>query len=180
MKRCSFSLTSKMKMTTLQGHNNILQLLLDAKAAPRDDWNRMRDACIEGRTDEVKALLDAGYRVDTPNMSGRHPLLLATKHGHIDIAEMLIAARADINVIDENNKTPLIHSIQRGNVLFARSLIQAKADASCHDLPVEEMPLMCAAREGDVSVIQMLIDAKAYTDGGYPTPRRREGSSSPA
>ena len=142
-----------------RGHHNIVQLLLDAKATPRDDWNRIRDACIEGRTEDVKSVLDAGYRLDVPNFRGLDPLLLAAKHGHADIGELLIAAGAEVNVLDEDDMTPLMHSAARGDVKLSKLLIDAGADASGDEY--KKTPLICAVKNGHADIIRLLIDAKA-------------------
>ena len=153
----------------LHGHSDVVQLLLDAKATPRDDWCRMRDACIEGRTEDVKSVLDAGYNLGLPNFRGRHPLLLATKHNHTDIAQLLIAARAQLDVQDQDEMTPLMHSITLGNLGLARSLINAKANPS-RGGTYDKTPFTCAVTKRDMDALRMLIDAKARFYFGDQTP----------
>ena len=152
------------------GHHDVVQLLLDAKATPRDDWHRMRDACIEGRAGDVKSLLDAGYSLQIPNLRGQHPLLLAAKHDHADIAQLLIAARAQLDVLDQDGMTPLMHSITQGNLGLTKSLINAKANPRWGTS--KKKPLTAAAVNGNVDAIRLLIDAQAKVDCGEPTPLR--------
>jgi len=158
----------------IHGHDNIVKLLIKAKAAPRDSWNQMRDACIQGRADRVEALLDDKdedededyydeddeYKLDLPNMAARYPLLLAVWHGHAHIVEMLIAARAQVNFVDKDDETPLVHSIRRGDLNMARSLLSAHADVNGPEKKCTA--LYTAVKCNDVDATRLLIDAKAY------------------
>jgi len=145
----------------LGGHHEIVEMLLKSGAEPRDSWYQMRSACIEGRTDDVKSLLDAGYRL-YQGMCGRYPLLLAAKHGHTDIVQMLVAAGAPLNVYDTNDMTPLDHMITSGNVDVAKQLIAAKADVNFR--PKGVTALYNAAKCGNLDATKMLLDAKAQVD----------------
>jgi len=73
-----------------RGHDDVAKLLLDA-GAPRGMRWRMQQACIHGRAEEVKMLLDAGYQLHLQKPYNQYPLVLAVEHGRTDIAQMLIA-----------------------------------------------------------------------------------------
>ena len=162
------NLETAVDIAEINGHENIVRLLLDAKAAPRDDWHRMRDACIEGRADDVKALIDAGYRLDLPVFGSNSLMLLAITHGNTAVARTLLDARAEINAADKQKLTPLMHSINLGDIDFSRALIAAQADVVCASS--RKTPLTCAAASGDLNAIRMLLNAKAIVDAGRPTP----------
>jgi len=88
----------------------------------------MRDACIQGRADDVKALIEAGYSIHLPNLRGTYPVWLATKHGHMDITQMLIAARAPLDAEVSPFETSLVNCIYRRDLALAKMLLDAKAD----------------------------------------------------
>ena len=75
----------------------------------------------------VRLLLDAGYLPHLQDPYGQYPLLLAVQHGHTVIAQMLIAARADVKVWGDNY-CPIVYSIDKGEMDLSKSLIDARAD----------------------------------------------------
>ena len=174
-----------------KGHHDIAKLLLDA-GAPRGMRWRMQQACIHGRADEVKLLLDAGYLLHLQDSYSQMPLVLAVQHGHANIAQMLIDAGADVNVSDYLQcltgysrqrrdidldrsgmnstphslmvrETPLCVVVERGDVNAARLIIDAKADMN---LPGNAMSLARAAEKGQPDMVKLLLDAKAHVDVG--------------
>ena len=122
-------------------------------------------AAREGSADAVKAVLDAGARVDTPANGGWTPLHWAAFEGHADTSRMLLDAGADIDAPDhEHGATPLHGAVQEGNVDVAQMLLDAGA---CVDTPDHEhgaTPLHRAAQEGNVDIARMLLDAGARVD----------------
>ncbi|HMD35682.1 MAG TPA: ankyrin repeat domain-containing protein, partial [Vicinamibacterales bacterium] len=66
-------------------------------------------ACAYGRTRAVEFLLDRGFDVDTITRGhgeGSTGLHIAAYHGHDDLVSLLIARRANVNLIDKTWKTP--------------------------------------------------------------------------
>ena len=49
---------------------------------------------MNGHTETVKLLLDAGAAVDTQGMHGMTPLMCASEKGHTEIVKLLIDAGA--------------------------------------------------------------------------------------
>ncbi|MGO8673941.1 MAG: ankyrin repeat domain-containing protein [Capsulimonadaceae bacterium] len=64
-------------------------------------------AAVEGRADEVAALIAAHSDVNVRDDSGSTPLILAIECGHTNIARLLIAAHADLNVRDNAGDSAL-------------------------------------------------------------------------
>ncbi|UCE25404.1 MAG: ankyrin repeat domain-containing protein [Candidatus Zixiibacteriota bacterium] len=86
-----------------RGRTAILEKLLD-RGAPvdcidtADGWTLMHLAAIKGYSDIAAILASHGCAIDTPDSSGRTPLLYAAEYGNSDAAELLIehgAARPD-------------------------------------------------------------------------------------
>jgi len=141
-----------------KGHRNILKLLLDA-GAPRGVWWRMQQACIHGHADEVKLLLDAGYVLHFQDTYSRMPLKLAVQHSRTDVAQMLIAARAQVNV---PRTSLLLDSVKQNNADLIRSLIAAHADVNVRDRG--SCPIVYSVETGDIELTKSLIDARADVD----------------
>ena len=64
-------------------------------------------AILIGSTEAVRALLEAGARLDATNRSGYTPLHYAAIFGRAAIAAELIRRGAPVNVPDRDGKTPL-------------------------------------------------------------------------
>jgi ankyrin len=61
------------------------------------------------------------------------PLLYAARDGRLDIARVLVGAKADVNQTDANGITPLISAIVNNRVDVARFLIDSGADVQAAD-----------------------------------------------
>ena len=61
------------------------------------------------------------------------PLLYAARDGRLDIARVLVAAKADVNQTDANAITPLISAIVNNRIDVARFLIDSGADIHAAD-----------------------------------------------
>jgi ankyrin repeat protein len=77
---------------------------------PGDDYGWvLGQLALLGRTEIVKALLDAGMHVDTRGWSNFTPLDQAAMHGRADTARLLIERGADLDdrAFDADGPTPL-------------------------------------------------------------------------
>jgi ankyrin repeat protein len=72
-----------------------------------------------------------GSRAPIPG--GLSPLLYAARDGRLEIARMLVAAKADVNQVDANGIPPLIMAITNNHVDVARFLIGSGADIAATD-----------------------------------------------
>jgi serine/threonine-protein phosphatase 6 regulatory ankyrin repeat subunit B len=84
----------------------------------------------------------------------RTPLHLASKHGKVKAARMLIEYGADVAAQDKDGFTPL-HLVSQAEV--ASMLIEHGADVAAQDKD-GETPLHLASRAIDVGVVRMLIE----------------------
>jgi ankyrin repeat protein len=91
---------------------------------------------------------------------GLTPLHVAAEFGRVDIAQMLIAAGADVNMQDDIGETPLHRAAYYGIVEIVRMLIAAGSDVNI--LSVSNWSsLHWATTKGDEEIAQILIDAGA-------------------
>lgn len=60
-------------------------------------------------------------------------LLLAARHGHTDIASLLVAFGADVDHCDHNGRTPLMYAAGKEHIDMMKFLMEANADAYAQD-----------------------------------------------
>ena len=83
------------------------------------------------RTDSVRALLDAGTRVDEADDDGITSLSWAAISNRVDMARLLIQRGADVNHVDKKGMTPLLYaaSIDFGDSAMMDLLLKSGARA---------------------------------------------------
>ena len=72
-----------------------------------------------------------GFQGETPG--GMTPLLYAARDGRLDIARMLVAAKADVQQADVNGITPLLMAITNNHLDVAKFLLEKAADPNAAD-----------------------------------------------
>lgn len=90
---------------------------------------------------------DRGYQDATPG--GMTPLLYAARDGHTEIAQMLIAAGAKVNLADVNKITPLLMALTNNQPDTADLLIRNSADINASDF-WGRTPLWAAVEMRDI------------------------------
>jgi hypothetical protein len=89
----------------------------------------IHDAAAGGDLEKVKALLKdnpnlVANKDDNLDMNGGTPLYWAARLGHKDMAELLLANKADVNAKDNNDDTPLHATAYNGRKDVAELLRQ--------------------------------------------------------
>lgn len=126
---------SALMIASREGHAEVVTQLLDAgadvnvqtKLGPQPNWvlpNSQRGfgfgvGIIRGGTPA-----DRGRR--DPWQGGMSPLLYAARQGHVDVAKLLIAKGADLNMREANDMWPLLIAISNNNMAMAEFLLQQK------------------------------------------------------
>jgi ankyrin repeat protein len=97
-----------------QGHDEVVTLLLDRGASvnrvsrKHDAGTALHAACVSGFDDTVDLLLKRGAN---PNLGAGDlscPIIAATRNAEASIVDMLVKARANVNVFGgPDNSTPL-------------------------------------------------------------------------
>lgn len=122
-------------------------------------------AIWRGHTQIIKLLLNAGAN---PNIRPASPLANALNNK--EIADLLIAAGADINFKDKDGQTDLMTAAVEGRVALVKALIAAGANVNIQNNK-GRTPLINAALHGKIEVVKVLLEAGANPeikdDEGY-------------
>jgi len=109
---------------------------------------------LNGDTARVQALL-----LDSPDLAfyrnkrGRMPLHAAAEGGHIDMVNLLLANKADVNAKSNDGSTPLFFAANKevaGLLLANHADVNARSNAG-------DTPLLAAASAGRVEVVDLLL-----------------------
>ena len=97
--------------------------------APAD--SSVADAAQRGDEDAVRALLDQGADVQTAHTDGMTALHWAAQRGHVEMAEVLIYAGANLDAVTRiGHHTPLHVASRSGHAEVVRVLLEAGSDAT--------------------------------------------------
>ena len=135
-------------------------------------------------------LLDAGADVRKRDTHGRSPLELAEQTGSSEIAETILKHELGLNfesdpeaegssedeAEESMNYDLLCKAAKIGDLPKARSLIARGANVNAPG-DMGWAPLACAANEGHVNVMQMLIDNGASIDAGIYSRSRSDNAA---
>ena len=121
--------------------------------------NRLEKEILEDNDkDIITDLINANpFLVFAKNRAGNTPLHLAAYNEHLEIAQALIKAGADVNAITGGtSQTPLHLAAQEGNPEVVTALLANGANVNAPD-KWGYTPLHVAAEEGQVDVIKALL-----------------------
>lgn len=71
--------------------------------------------------------------VDVQNNKGQTPLRVSCAEGHLEVVELLIEYRADVNAVDATGATPLHLATMCGHARIIDYLIKAGCDTTICD-----------------------------------------------
>jgi ankyrin repeat protein len=81
-------------------------------------------------------------------------LHLASKNGHVEVAEMLLDRGVDANARDNDSTIPLHFASQGGHLKIVRMLLDHCADVNVRDKN-DKTPLHCVLQDEDVSCVSL-------------------------
>jgi len=144
----------------------LVQYGLDVKAKTPTGDTALIEAAWNGNAEVVRYLITQGADVkaaitDFP-FKGYTALTFAAALDNPGIADLLIAAGADVNAHDGSGQTPLHWAAmsERDDARLVRSLLRAGADVNLKGA-FDETPLTWAAKRGDTLIVDALKRAGA-------------------
>ncbi len=162
-------------------HVGAVRVLVDAAADVNHTNSRALSplwrASFSGSADAACALLQAQALIDgvaAGALVHGTPAIAAAAHGHWELLQVLVDAKADVHVAMAGGHTALSHAARQGHCDAVGLLLGAKADADA-PLPRREghTPMYAAAMLGHVGVLVLLAHSKAgvnYAPLGGGTP----------
>ena len=136
-------------------------------------WLGLHRAAASGAVGLVGLLLTAGASIDartrfrTPMHGRETALLIASRCGHLAVAELLLAHHADAGLLDANHRSALSQAAGGGHVEIVKQLIGAGAGVDAVD-DQQRTPLHWSIAGGHVDAALVLIEAGADVDHACP------------
>jgi hypothetical protein len=122
----------------------------------------IHDAARDGDLGKAEALLRANPALvlckdNGGYYDGQDPLHVAVENGHKDVAELLLANKADANDRDRKGQTPLHLAAEKGYRDLAELLLANGADVNAKDRDDCMTPLHRAAYGGSREMVELLL-----------------------
>lgn len=117
----------------------------------------VQDLLAHERDDETGDVTELTKHVNAQNNEGTTALIEAAMYGHEASVELLLAARADVEIVNKLGETALLTACANGNEKTARMLFQADGGSIDATGPRGETTLMAACRYGHLTMVRTLI-----------------------
>lgn len=139
----------------------LLQAGASALATNTHGQSPLLESAFLGHREIVCDLLAFGAEVDhrDPN-SGMTALESAAMEGMLDCVQVLLDAKADVNVRDKDQDTPLLQAVGGGHLECARLLLASSADVQATNKE-NISALMLAAQQDDLACVRLLLENRA-------------------
>jgi len=157
-----------LQLAAINGSASMIDRLLKAGADANTPLTAAGDTALmmaarTGKADAVRVLVEGGGNVNAKETwGGTTALMWAVSEGHADAAKLLVDAGADVNA--RSNYV----AAANGRGFEGRTPLSNRAtDARPEEFASGWLtPLMFAAREGDVELARLLVEARADVDAG--------------
>ena len=136
----------------------------DVNARQPDGSTPLQWAVYEGKTAEVRRLIDAGADVTLANEYGASPMSLAAEVADTAVLKMLLDAGADADSPNADGMTALMTVARTGNVEAAKLLIEHGATVDARENFGGQSALMWASARRHPAMIEYLLEHGAAID----------------
>lgn len=110
----------------------------------------------QGDAAQLGPLLDAGLKANLRNHKGDTLLMLATYHGHLDAARLLLAHGANPDTRNDQGQSPIVGAAFKGNAEMVELLLDSGADIEGAG-PAGKSALMMAAMFNRTQIVELLL-----------------------
>lgn len=139
-------------------HPEIVELLIDSGANTSSDGKvgtPLSLAVFENNPEIMESLIRKGADVNERGERSSYPLHLAAKKGYVEVAQLLLANEADVNIRHKTNgETPLHLAAYKGHLEIAELLIRHGADVNSTSSFGMRTPLAQATSQEMVSLLK--------------------------
>jgi hypothetical protein len=131
----------------------------------------LHEAAFNGKLEKAKALIKEHPELVNSQSSyaDQAPLHLAVEYGHKDVAELLLANKADVEAKAHGGWTPLLNAVFGGHKDLVELLLTYQADANVKEMS-GRTPLHVAAENDYTEIAALLLAHKAHVNA-----RNRDG-----
>ena len=142
----------------------LLQVKDASLLADSNGWVALHYAARYSNNDILELCCEQSADVDTPDKTGKSPLMLAAESGRLSALKVLIGKGAQINLADLAGFTVLHHAVHGGNPTVVRWLLDNTAvDVNALDNQ-KHTPLYLSEREGRGEIKAILLEHGARTE----------------
>jgi ankyrin repeat protein len=147
----------RFKIVCASGAAAAVFLLVQAILAQTQDLATLVQA---GATQQALEQIRAGADIHKAHPDGTTPLLWAVNRQDYQVAEALLARKADPNAANEFGATPLTEAARLNDIRLVKMLLDAGAKVDSAN-PDDETALMLAIKNGNLAMAEMLVNAGA-------------------
>lgn len=145
----------------LGGHDEVADFLLKSGSA---DFHNNLELAQAARTNNVAlaqaALRATELRIDMQDIEGSSALFYAAANGSAEVARLLIARGANVNLLNHQGQSPLLVATLKGHLPVVELLLQAKANTEAKDAQGRSA-VMHAAWKGNAELVKILVNLRA-------------------
>jgi ankyrin repeat protein len=108
--------------------NKVIALTGDVNQCDWNNYTPLHLACIQGKLEDAKILIENQANVMAKSSSGLTPLHLACKFDRVSLVQPLIESGADKDAVDNHSRTPLMIAAKHGSVKCVKELLAEKCN----------------------------------------------------
>ena len=121
------------------------------------------DAASRGDAAEVRRLLDDGADANERDASGRTAVTAAALGDHVEVARLLIAAGADVDLQDSDRNNPLLVTGETGSVAMLREVLKGSPNLGATNR-YGGVAVIPAADRGHVDYVREILETDIDVD----------------
>ncbi|XP_041969924.1 ankyrin repeat and sterile alpha motif domain-containing protein 1B-like isoform X4 [Aricia agestis] len=160
------------KMIKAKFDDSLVRKHAGVNVADDNGYTPLHHACLQGHKEIVRLLLAAYASPNIPDKKGATPLHLAAWRGDVHIVCMLLAHNppVDVNQKTHDNETALLIAAQFGHSEVVAELINNGAEVNIRNIK-DESALDLAAHYGRLKTVQHLIQVEPSLVQPYKYPK---------